>query len=166
MSEIERVPSQERFRVDELTSPRYEGLLSTALAPEERVGLACVGRINTEAFLRHDARGVEALMLLTDQRLLALRPLGKSLFGKVKEPEPIQIGFANIFRVGTMRAAPHQMAVEICGESVGGFPGPYIVWRLDFGSDSAPGYGDVWRVDIMDLAEAHGGTLNLPNGLR
>jgi hypothetical protein len=165
MSELDLIPPQEHFRVEALTRPEYAGRLSATLRPGERVGLATVGQINTKHLLNQNAAAKDALLVLTDKRLLAIPPRGKSLLGKVKEPEPIEMGFGNIFDAATMKAAHHYVMVQICGPTSGSYPGPYIVWRLDVGRSSAHGYGDVWAVNLMDLAEANGGTTNRPAGL-
>lgn len=165
MSELDLIPPQEHFRVEALGRPEYAGLLSSALRSDERVGLATIGAINTKHLVNQNASPKPALLVLTDKRVLALQPRKKSLFGGTKEPEPIEMGFGNIFDAGSMKAAHHYVMLQICGPTPGSYPGPYIVWRLDVGRSSAPGYGDVWAVNIMDLAKANGGTSNRPAGL-
>jgi hypothetical protein len=164
MSEIELIPEQERLRVETLRSPEYQGKLTAALEPGETVVLATMGRINTNHISDKAGRGKPALLTVTDRRVLAVLPRGKSLFGK-KDPAPISMGFGNIFEAGTLVHSRYEVIVQICGPAPKHQTGPYIIWKLDTGYEHAEGYGDVWAVTIKDLAEAAGGTRNRPHGL-
>lgn len=158
MSEMDLIPEHERHRVGILGDARYVGLLEASIRSDERIGLATTGWVNGNYVSNQTLRGAEAVLMLTDKRLLCLLPRKKSLLGKLKAPSPIELGFDAIFDTSIHPAFHYMVAVNV-NQS-----GLFRLWILSVGSQSAPEYAHAWWLNIRDFAEAHGGTSNRPPG--
>jgi hypothetical protein len=120
-----------------------------------------MGRINTNHISDETGRGKPALLAVTNQRVIAVLPRSKGLFGK-KNPPPISIGFGNVFETGVHNHDASEVIVQICGPAPRGMKGAYIIWKLAIGDRND---GDIWAVTIKDAAVAAGGVNNRPQGL-
>lgn len=160
MSDLDLIPPYLHAKVAGMTSPEYDGKLAAALEADERVELATMGRINTRHISDKAGRGKPALLAVTNQRVMAVLPRRKGPFGK-KDPEPISIGFGNVFESRVHIHDTSEVFVEICGPAPRGMKGAYIIWKLATGD---PNDGDIWAVTIKDGAVAAGGIHNRPNG--
>jgi len=167
MSDLSLIPPYMHDNVAGIEAPEYDGKLSEVIEPDERVQMATIGRFATTHTPQNMAgvRGKEALLVVTDRRLLVIQPMSRGLFG-TKSPKPLIAHFApsdegNVFNAGVLNADSSKVVVEVCGSAPRGMPGAYIFWILMTGRD----HGDFWAVNIRDNATSAGGTQRRPNGV-
>lgn len=168
MSELTRIPPYLHPKVAGIEGPEYAGKLTGLLRSNEQVDLAVIGAFADvwDPKTLASVRLKPALIVATDQRLLIIRPIGKSLFGS-KTPAPLIASFApedggNVFDAGYVRDNPRRATASICGPAGGGMSGSFSVWVFDVGDADN---GNLWAVRLRDNAETAGGTRRRPNGL-
>jgi hypothetical protein len=160
MSDLDLIPENERGRVEKLSSDKYEGLLGTALCGSERVLLASPGWHVSDFLDNPNAVGDEAVLVLTNERILGVRPRKKTLTGKIKERPLLELPLTNVFNAGVHQQFDYQVVVSYNNRGV--FEGHGL--NLTSNNLGTP-YGAIWAVTIKDAAELVGGTNNLPPGI-
>ena len=168
MGDLDLIPPYLHEKVAGIESPEYVGKLTALIQPGERVELATMGRVATtwDPKTQATVRGKPALLVVTDQRLLAIYPQTKGLFGK-KDPKPLVTHFTasddgNVFNAGVLKVDASRVTVETSGAAPRGMKGGYILWVLITGD---PDLGNFWAVNIRDNAISAGGANRRPNGL-
>lgn len=168
MGDLDLIPPYLHENVAGIQSPEYVGKLTALLQSRERVELATMGRVATtyDPKAQATARGKPALLVVTDQRLLAIYPQTKGLFG-TKDPKPLVTHFTasnegNVFNAGVLNLDASRVTVETCGDAPRGMKGAYVLWVLVTGD---PDLGNLWAVNIRDNAISAGGADRRPNGL-
>jgi hypothetical protein len=87
MTDIDLLPATEHDAARAISEWQYEGQLSQTLHKGEQVLLASLGQHTR--YEPGKTTGIEAMVILTNQRLIALFPRKRSFRGKIKEPAPL-----------------------------------------------------------------------------
>ena len=168
MADLDLIPPHLHEKVAGIDAPEYEGKLSAVVGSGERIELAMMGRIATTWKPREfdTARSTGALLVVTDKRLLAIKPRGKGLFGK-KDPQPLIASFnqsddGNVFDAGVFNEDARKVIVSVCGAGPEGTPGSMDFWIL---TTDDPDLASFWAVNIKDNAIAGGGVNRRPRGV-
>lgn len=161
--DLDLIPEALRDDVAIIASPGYEGKLSSALHADERVESATMGTFQ-EGFPPDG--GKSALLVITDQRVMAIQPRRKGLFG-TKDPPPAVATFApsdagNVFKAGVYLPNERIVIVSVCGSAPPGMKGRFITWCL---MTAHHDLGNFWAVTIQERVIEAGGDRRRPLGL-
>lgn len=168
MNDLDLIPPYLHPRVSGIESPAYAGKLSAVLHPGEKVDLAAVGGFASVRGSQSLA-SVEtkpALLVATDQRLLAISPTRRGLLG-TKSPAPSAVSFApvasgNVFDAGYVVANGRRATASVCGSAPDGMVGAFVIWVLDVGDADN---GNLWAITLLESISQRGGATRRPNGL-
>jgi hypothetical protein len=133
---------------------KYEGRLAAALHEGEMILHAKSGWLVRDPTLSGGKR-LEGLVLLTNERVLLVRPSGVLS----KDPTPVFIPYESIFQCGQHRDYPWKVVILTNGHR-----GP-VGYHIDLTSSAHPMLAQTWALTIEDSAESAGGPQNRPAGM-
>lgn len=153
MSDVDLVPDDQRSMAEALGDEKYAGLLGSTLRDGENVLLASLGE-HSYYQPGGDTSGTKAMLILTDERLLAIRPRKRTITGKLKDQPMIKWSLKELVKCGRHRANDHSVILM----SVDGGAASHV---LNFTQKDRDDRALDWSMLIKLLLQAREG--NVPN---
>jgi hypothetical protein len=142
-----------------LADPLYAGLLSAALRPDETVQMASFGAWLGDWDRNPYAKGTAGLMVITEARVIFIRPRRRTLGGKLKERGHESYDLTKVFTSGKFNTEDNWTTFGYNNH------GMYDSYLLKIDGPSAPLHCSMWTNELWDCAIAAGGHENRPVGI-